>query len=67
MSTLKVLALVYCVFTLWAYFNLSIKSPQRITISLFGSEKTVSKGLFVLSNLFDGILIAIALQVIFTS
>jgi len=65
MNSLKIIALVYCIITLWSYFYMSIKSPETITVRFLGTEKKISKKWFIVSNLLDGALIAVSLMIIF--
>ena len=66
MNSIKFIALVYCLVTIWSYFSMSIKSPEMVTVSFLGVEKRVPKVWFVIANLLDGALLVIALHVIFS-
>jgi len=66
MNSIKIIALVYCLVTIWSYFSMSIKSPEMITVSFLGVEKRIPKLWFVVSNLLDGALLVVALHVIFS-
>ena len=65
MNSIKIIALVYCLVTLWSYFSACIKSPEMITVSFLGVEKKIPKQMFVLANLLDGALLILALGIIF--
>ena len=65
MNTIKIIALAYCLVTIWSYFSIFLNSSGKINVRFLGAEKKISKRWFIVSNLLDGALIAVSLMIIF--
>ncbi len=64
MENIKLLAAVYLSATSIIYLKMIWEDDGNLTIKFLGSNKKISKRVFIFSNLFDGFLMAICAYVL---